>query len=432
MILPGLLGFLAALSLIFLRVPIGISLATVGLAGFYLLKGPTAALSMIAIVTKDSSMSYALSVIPLFVLMGNLIAAAGISNDLFKAAQMMLGKRRGGLAYATVLSCGGFAAVCGSSVATAYTIGKVSVPPMRKYGYSDGLSTAAVAASGTLGIIIPPSVILVIYGIVTETHIGKLFAAGLIPGLLGVLGYFAAIRWTIWRDPSSAPPGQLASAGERRAAYARVWPVVTLFMIVLGGIYSGLFTATEAAGVGACGGFLFAVVRGRLGFSQLVKVFLSTLETSAVMFAIVLGANAFGEFMNLTGLDRAVLDVIKSNDLSPMSVIFIIIGIYIVLGALMEELSMILLTLPVFFPLVVAMGYDPVWFGILVTVLCQIGLIAPPIGMNLFVIKTVVPDVPLTTTIKGITPFVSADVIRVALLALFPAITMVLPNLMFK
>ncbi|MGE0330285.1 MAG: TRAP transporter large permease [Ramlibacter sp.] len=432
MILPGLLGFLAALALIFIRVPIGIALAVVGFGGFLVLKGLTPALSMIAIAAKDSSMSYALSVIPLFVLMGNLIAAAGISADLFRAAQMLMGRMRGGLALATVLSCGGFAAVCGSSVATAYTMGKVSLPSMRRFGYSDSLATASVAAGGTLGIIIPPSVIMVIYGIATETHIGKLFAAGLIPGMLGILGYFAAIRWTVWRDPASAPLADPVSRDERRDAYRRVWPVLLLFGVVLGGIYSGLFTATEAAGVGATGGFLFALIRGKLGFAQFYKVFLSTLETSAVMFAIVLGANIFGEFMNMTGLDSAVLALVKGHDLQPITVIFIIIGIYIVLGALMEELSMILLTLPVFFPLVMGLGYDPVWFGILIVVLCQVGLIAPPIGMNLFVIKAVAPDVSLATTIKGISPFIVADVVRVALLALFPVVTLVLPNLLFK
>ncbi|WP_374665878.1 TRAP transporter large permease [Ramlibacter sp.] len=432
MILPGLLGFVAALALIFVRVPIGIALAVVGFGGFYLLKGLTPALSMIAIAAKDSSMSYALSVIPLFVLMGNLIAAAGISADLFRAAQMLMGRMRGGLALATVLSCGGFAAVCGSSVATAYTMGKVSLPSMKRYGYSDSLATASVAAGGTLGIIIPPSVIMVIYGIATETHIGKLFAAGLIPGLLGILGYFAAIRWTVWRNPASAPLADPVSRDERMDAYRRVWPVILLFGVVLGGIYGGLFTATEAAGVGATGGFLFALVRGRLGFAQFYNVFLSTLETSAVMFAIVLGANIFGEFMNMTGLDTAVLKLVKGHDLQPITVIFIIIAIYVVLGALMEELSMILLTLPVFFPLVVGLGYDPVWFGILVVVLCQVGLIAPPIGMNLFVIKAVAPDVSLATTIQGISPFIVADVLRVALLAVFPVVTLVLPNLLFK
>lgn len=432
MILPGLLGFIAALLLIFVRVPIGIALAVVGFGGFWILKGLTPAMSMIAIAAKDSSMSYALSVIPLFVLMGNLIAAAGISTDLFRAAQIVLGRLRGGLALATVLSCGGFAAVCGSSVATAYTMGKVSLPSMRRYGYADSLATASIAAGGTLGIIIPPSVIMVIYGIATETHIGKLFAAGLIPGLLGILGYFIAIRWSVLRDPSSAPLADRVSHAERDAALRRVWPVIVLFAIVLGGIYGGLFTATEAAGVGAFGGFLFAVFRGRLGFAAFQKVFLSTLETSAVMFAIVLGANIFGEYMNMTGLDVAVLDFVKGHDLSPMSVVFIIIAVYIVLGALMEELSMILLTLPVFFPLVTGLGYDPVWFGILVVVLCQVGLIAPPIGMNLFVIKAVAPDVKLSTTIRGISPFIAADVVRVVMLAVFPAVTLFLPNLLFR
>lgn len=432
MIMPGLLGFSAALLLIFVRIPIGIALAVVGFGGFLVLNGTTPALSMIAIAAKESSMSYGLSVIPLFVLMGNLISAAGISADLFRAAQVMLGRLRGGLALATVLACGGFAAVCGSSVATAYTMGKVSLPAMRKYGYADSLATASVAAGGTLGIIIPPSVIMVVYGIVTETHIGKLFAAGLIPGLLGIVGYFIAIRWSVWRNPASAPLAAEVSRADRNDAYRRVWPVLLLFVVVLGGIYAGIFTATEAAGVGAFGGFLFALVRGRLGFAQFYRVFISTLETSAVMFAIVLGANIFGEFMNMTGLDAAVLQLVKGSNLAPSTVIFIIIAIYIVLGALMEELSMILLTLPVFFPLVTGLGYDPVWFGVLVAMLCQVGLIAPPIGMNLFVIKTVAPDVGLGATIKGIGPFITADVVRVAFLAMFPVVTMFLPNLMFK
>lgn len=430
--IPGLLGFAAALLLIFIRVPIGIALAVTGFGGFWLLKDLTPALSMISIATKDSSMSYTLSVIPLFILMGNLIAAAGISHDLFRAARMMLGRLPGGLALAAVLSCGGFSAVCGSSVATAYTMGRVAVPSMLKFGYSPSLSTAVIAAGGTLGIIIPPSVIMVIYGIATETHIGKLFAAGLIPGVLGILGYFAAVWWTVWRDPSSALPAPASDRKERLQAYAKVWPVIILFGVVLGGIYTGLFTATEAAGIGAFGGFLFAVFRGRLSAPQIYKVFVSTLETSAVIFAIVLGANIFSEFMNLTGIDAAVLQLVKGYELSPTMVIFAIIAIYVVLGALMEELSMILLTLPVFFPLVTGLGYDPVWFGILVTCLCQVGLIAPPIGMNLFVMKAVVPDVPLATTIKGIFPFITADIVRVAVLALFPAITMIVPNLLFK
>lgn len=425
------MAFAAALTLIFLRVPIAIALAVVGFGGFTLVRGFTPGLTMLAMGAKDSSMSYTLSVIPLFVLMGTLIAAAGISGDLYRAAQVSIGRRRGGLAMATVLACGGFAAVCGSSVATAVTMAKVAVPSMRKYGYSDSLTTGCVAAGGTLGILIPPSVVMVIYGIATETHIGKLFAAGLIPGAIAVTGYILAVKWTTWRNPSAGPSGGVATRSEKQDAYKRIWPVVIIFGIVLGGIYSGLFTATEAAGIGASSAFLFALQRG-INFKSLYNILMDTLQTSAMMFALLLGAIVFAEFINLTGADKAIVALVRDHGLSPAMVIFVIIVIYLILGCLLESISMILLTLPLFFPVVVALGFDPVWFGILVVVLVEIGLITPPIGVNLFVIRSVVPDVPLATTIQGVMPFIVADLFRIAVLVLFPAVTMFLPNLMFK
>jgi C4-dicarboxylate transporter, DctM subunit len=425
------MAFLAAFTLIFFRVPIAIALGVVGFGGFVVLQGLTPGVTMLAMGAKDSSMSYTLSVIPLFVLMGTLIASAGISSDLYRAGQVSIGRRRGGLAMATVLACGGFAAVCGSSVATAMTMAKVSVPSMRKYGYSDELATGCVAAGGTLGILIPPSVVMVIYGIATETHIGKLFAAGLIPGIIGVLGYLAAVQWATWRNPAAGPPGAIATRNEKLEAYRRIWPVVILFGIVLGGIYSGLFTATEAAGIGAFGAFLFAWQRG-MNLSKLYDILMDTLQTSAMMFALVLGAIVFAEFINQTGADVAILALVRDNGLSPAMVIFTIMVIYIILGCLLESISMILLTMPLFFPVVVGLGFDPVWFGIFVVVLVELGLITPPIGVNLFVIKSVIPDVPLTTTIKGVLPFIVADLLRIAIIAVFPAVTLFLPNLMFK
>lgn len=430
--LTALVGFSAAFVLIFFRVPIAIALSVVGFAGFAAVTGFTPALTMLAFAAKNSSMSYTLSVIPLFVLMGNFIAGAGISGDLFRAAQVSIGRHRGGLAMATVLSCGGFAAVCGSSVATALTMGKVAIPSMRKYGYSNALSTASVAAGGTLGVLIPPSVIMVIYGIATETHIGKLFAAGIIPGLIAILGYFAAIQWTTWRNPEAGAPAAPSSRSERFDAYKRVWAVVVLFGVVLGGIYGGVFTATEAAGIGAFGAFLFAWQRGHLSVARLYAILMDTLETSAAMFALILGALVFGEFINYTGADRQIVALVADGGLSPAMVIFIIIVIYVILGCLLESISMMLLTLPLFFPVIVELGYDPVWFGILVVMLVELGLITPPLGVNLFIIKAVVPDVPLSTTIRGVVPFIVSDLARVALIAVFPAIALLLPNLLFN
>lgn len=427
----ALLGFLAAFILIFAQVPIALALAVVGFFGFYFLNGLTPALSMIVIAAKESSMAYTLSVIPLFILMGNLVSGGGISRDLFAAAQVFLGRRRGGLAMATILACGGFAAICGSSVATAVTIGKVAIPEMRRYGYADRLTTASIAAGGTLGILIPPSVIMVVYGVLTETHIGKLFAAGLLPGAVAILLYMLAVAWIVTRDPSAAPAAPPIRPGERMAAIKGVWPVVVLFGLVLGGIYSGIATPTEAAGLGALGGLIFAVTRGRLRFAAIWEILRDTVETSAVIFAILLGATIFSEFINLTGVHEGVLSLLSNGHLPSWVVMAIIILVYVVLGCLLESMSMIFLTVPLFFPIVIGMGYDPVWFGILVVVLVELGLITPPIGVNLFVIRSILPDVAMSTILKGIIPFIAADCVRIVLLTSFPIITLWLPNLMF-
>lgn len=429
--LTAAIGFAAAFALIFSRVPIAVALLLIGFAGFATLSGFMPSLSMVAASARDSVLSYNLAVIPLFVLMGNLVAGAGISQDLFRAAQVLIGRRRGGLAMATIVASGGFGAICGSSVATALTIGKVSLPSMKKYGYSEGLSTAAVAAGGTLGILIPPSVIMVVYGVSTETHIGKLFMAGIVPGIIGVLGYMLAVRWVVWRDPSAAPITEKIPKEQRKGLIKGLVPVIVLFGLVLGGIYGGLFTPTEASGIGAFGAFLFALGRRVLTREAIRSILSDSTQTTAMMFAILLGATVFGEFINLTGVHRALLDVVQDATLEPFTVILIIIAIYIVLGCILESLSIILLTVPLLFPVVVGLGYDPVWFGIIVVVATEIGLITPPIGINLFVIQSLVPNLKLSTLVRGIAPFVTVDIARILLLASVPALSLWLPNRMF-
>lgn len=424
-------GFLFSFALIFLRVPIAVALGITGFIGFGMLIGWKQSSIMLALTTRDAAMSYSMVVIPLFILMGNFIAGTGVSRELYRAAQAFLGARRGGLASATVVSCGGFAMVCGSSVATVVTMGKVALPSMRSFEYKDSLSAATIAAGATLGIIIPPSVLLVIYGIMTETHIGKLYAAALIPGALGIIGYILAVKWTVWRDPTAAPPAIVPSRAERRAAFLQVWPVVLLFTLVLGGIYSGTFTATEAAGIGATGAFLLALFRGRLTTKVLYDILLDSAQATAVIFGLLIGALIFTEFLNYTGAHTGLLSFVQDSGFSPFSVILVICIIYIVLGALMEELSMMLLTVPLFFPIVTGLGYDPVWFGVLVIVLCELGMIAPPVGVNLFVVRSFAPDIPITTIVKGIVPFVASDIVRVFVIASFPILSLWLPSLFF-
>lgn len=423
-------GFAAVLGLIFMRVPIAIALAVVGFVGYSLINGTRPAFSVMGLSAVGSTMSYNLAVVPLFILMGNLVAGAGISRELYRAAQVFVGHRRGGLGIATILSCGGFAAVCGSSVATAVTMGRVAIPSMRSYGYADSLSTATVAAGGTLGILIPPSIIMVIYGITTETHIGKLFAAGIIPGLIGVAGYGLAVNWVARRHPDRAPRAERAERAEKIEALSNVWAVCVLFIIVLGGIYGGFFTATEASGIGACGALAFAMLR-RMPWRELVEITRVSAETTAVLFALIIGASIFAEFVNLTGAHDGVLSVVRDSSLSPAMVMFVICLIYILLGCVLDSLAMMLLTLPMFFPIVVGLGFDPIWFGILVVMLVEIGLITPPIGMNLFVLKSILPDVRLGTIISGIVPFVVVDLMRILLIAIFPVITLFLPGLFF-
>lgn len=426
----ALVGFAAFLALAFLRVPLWISMLFVGALGFAYKTNPTAALSMIGQLAYETSMSYTLSVVPLFVLMGNLVTRARLSEELYDAAYAFTGHLRGGLAMSTILACAGFSAICGSSLATAATMGKVAYPPMKRFGYKDGLAAGSVAAGGTLGILIPPSVLLVIYGILTEQNIGALFAAGILPGIVATLCYLGAVVYSVWRDPDAGPPGERRSWGERLRALSQVWGVLLLFALVMGGLYSGVATPTECAGVGAGGAFLFALFRQGLSLRVLADVLVESGRTTAMIFAILIGAMIFANFINLTTMPAQLRDFVAGSGFPPIIVIVAILGIYVLLGCVLESLSMVLLTVPLFYPLVQHLGFDLIWFGILVVCVTELSLITPPVGLNVFVLRAVLPQVPMTTVFRGVMPFVGADIVRLAILVAFPWISLVLPKLM--
>ncbi|WP_321387872.1 TRAP transporter large permease [Alcaligenes phenolicus] len=424
----ALIGFAAMLLLIFLRVPVAFSMALVGFIGVGIMRNWPSAYAMTGAVVRESGFQYLLSVLPLFILMGNFITQAKLSKELYAAAYAFLGHRKGGLAMSTVVACGGFGAVCGSSLATAATMSKVAYPEMRRLGYSRALASGSIAAGGTLGILIPPSIVMVVYAILTEQSIGKMFAAGILPGLLAIIFYLLAVRWTIWRDPNAGPPGERMSWKERLLALRDVWGVLVLFIIVMGGIYGGIFSSTEAAGIGACGAFLFALLRGRLTWQVLSNVLVESARTTGMLFMVLIGALLFSSFINFTSMPGDLQDWVQQFDMSPIVVILLICAIYIVLGSVLESMSMVLLTVPIFYPLVQHLGFDLIWFGIIVVVVTEISFITPPVGMNVMVLKSLLPDVKMSTLYRGVIPFVVADVFRLAVLLAFPIISLLLPK----
>ncbi|WP_424982345.1 TRAP transporter large permease [Maritalea sp. S77] len=432
------IGFGIVLVLVLLRMPIAFAMGLVGMLGYMYETSFRGALSMVSRLIIDTSQDYGLSVIPLFILMGLFVNKGGISRELYRVSFAFLGHLRGGLAMATIVACGGFAAICGSSLATAATMSKVAMPEMRKYGYADSLSTASIAAGGTLGILIPPSVILVIYGLLTETSIGKLFIAGIIPGILGIVFYILAVRYTVGRNPDAGPAGERTDWKGRFAALRGVWAVLLLFFLVIGGLYGVLnvwpiyltFSPTEAAGMGAAGAFLIALFRGNLNFKAVSEVLKETAITTASLFSVLIGAWIFSNFVNIAGLTEGLRDMIATLNMAPWMVMAVILMIYILLGMIFESLSMLLLTVPIFFPLVIGLGFDPVWFGVVVVVVTEISLITPPVGLNVFILKNVVGDVTTGTIFKGVTPFWVADIIRLALLVGIPALSLFLPSQM--
>jgi len=424
----ALIGMAVLLFLAFLRIPIAFVMIIVGFAGMAWVLNPVGALYNVGQTAYNAAINYELSVVPLFVLMGNFVARARLASELYNASNAFLGHRKGGLAMATVVACGGFSAICGSSLATAATMSKVAMPSMRKFNYSDTLATGSIAAGGTLGILIPPSVILVIYGILTQESIGELFAAGVIPGLIGILFYLFAVRWVTWRNPAAGPAAERQDWPARWRALSKVWGVLLLFAIVMGGIYGGVFSPTEAAGIGALGAFLFALVRGALTWRVLYEILLESVETTAMLFTVLIGALLFANFINYTDFPQALLSFAQQFADTPYLVILAILLIYVLLGCVFESLSMILLTVPIFFPLVRDLGFDPIWFGIVVVIVTEISLITPPVGMNVFVLRGVLPDVKTGTIFRGVTPFWVADLFRLALIVAVPALSLWLPS----
>ena len=427
--LIGLLGFLVSLLLIAAGVPVALSLGFIGIAGYAILNGIPGALFVTGAGPFEAIFPYSLSVIPLFLLMGVFSSRCGLSTDLFQAANAVLGRLRGGLAMATVCACAAFGAICGSSLATVATIGRVALPEMRKAGYDDRLSSGCVAAGGTLGVMIPPSILLIIYGLLTEQSIGKLFSAAILPGILATALYAISIAVSVRLKPSLIGNEVQGTSAEKWTAVKRAWPVAAMFILVIGGIQLGVFSPTEAAAVGAAGAMLMAMVRGALDRQSMISAMRETIELTGMIFLIIIGAALFNFFIETSGLPQFLVNIVESSGLPPFGVLLLIMAFYLVLGCFMDAMSMIMLTIPFVFPLITAMGIDPIWFGILVVTVAELGLITPPVGMNLFVVQGVASNLKSGTVMRGIVPFIVADTVRLVLLIGIPAISLYLPSL---
>lgn len=426
----GMSGIAIMLVMLFLRQPVWLSLALIGIGGNFLLNGIFSAKFVAGSTVFDVVTNYNLSVIPLFILMGEIATTSRMSSELFKAARQVLSGLRGGLAVATVVASGAFGAICGSSVATAATMTRIALPEMQKAGYQPGYSAASVAAGGSLGILIPPSIILVIYGSITETSVARLFAASMIPGIVLLVLYVAVALWMANRA-SAAPDEKSISFKDRVLALKGPWQFVVLFTLTIGGIYTGLFSPTEAASVGAFGAIVLGFLKRSLTYSALVTSVRNSVVVSCALLMIIIGATLFSNFVVQTRMPDQLLDLAQQAQLAPWMVIGLIIVIYIILGCFLEGLGMILITVPVFLPIVQGYGFDPIWFGVLVVVLVELGLITPPVGMNLFIIRAQAPGISMAAIYKGILPFLIAPVILMALLFAMPQIALWLPDLLY-
>jgi C4-dicarboxylate transporter, DctM subunit len=430
----ALIGIAILLLILFMGFPLGMSLMMVGYFGFAVVhpKGFVAANSVAGQQILDLGLNFQFSVLPLFILMGVFVARAALSDDLYETSYKWLGHFRGGLAMATVAACGGFAAVSGSSAATAATMAKVAIPSMRKFGYADSLSAGTVAAGGTMGILIPPSGALIIYGLLTEEDIAKLFMAGVIPGLITIAAYIAVIRivTAIW--PEIGPPGARTSWHDRITSLYKVWGVLFLFFLIMGGIFFGIFTSTEAGGIGAGGALIFAILRKKMSWKIFVDSLIEAARTTAMIFTVAFGALILNQFINISGLPEAVLAFISSLNATPIQVVLVIMCFYVILGMFIEGIAMIFLTVPIFVPVISALGFDLIWWGIVLVMVGEISLITPPIGLNVFIMKSMLPDVPLGTIFKGIAPFFAADIFRLGIVVFFPPVALWLPTLMYR
>jgi C4-dicarboxylate transporter DctM subunit len=426
----AVIGFVVLFALMLLRVPIGMAMGLVGVSGFAYLSGGGPALKIVGHTSMRTVTDFNFAVVPLFLLMGSFATTSGMSRELFRAGNAFLGNLRGGLGIATIAACGGFAAICGSSVATAATFSRVAYPEMRRYGYPQSFSTGVIAAGGTLGIMIPPSTVFAVYGLITEQDIGKLFIAGVMPGILAIVMYMLTITiiGKLW--PNYLPPGKRVSWKERGESLRDIWATLILFAFVIGGIYGGLFTATEAAGMGAVGAFILGVVRGRLSRKDIRRSLLDTTRVAAAVFTVLIGALLFGYFLTITQTPQKLTAILTGLGIGRYGVLVVIMVMYLVLGCLMDALAMIILTVPIIFPVITNLGFDPIWFGVIIVMTVELGLIHPPVGMNIFVIKSVVEEVKISTVFYGVLPFIITDILRLTLLIIFPVIALWLPSRM--
>lgn len=425
----GIIGIGLLVVLFLLRMPVAFAMALVGFVGFASLSTPEAALSLLGRDIFDSFSSYPLSVIPMFILMGTFAFASGISQRLYKTAYAWVGHRRGGLTIATVFACAGFGAICGSSAATAATMGKIALPEMKKYNYDDTLATGTVAAAGTLGILIPPSTVFIVYGILTEQSIGKLFVAGILPGILLSIFFAATVALLCWRNPAIGPPGPPTSWREKLKALTGIIEALILFLLAIGGLFGGLFSPTQAGAIGAGGALLIGLARRQLSWQTFIEAGKEGLRTSCMVIFIITGAVIFGHFMAVSRIPFMLADWLGGLHIHPMAVMGVIIFIYFIGGFFMDAMGLIVVTVPIFFPVVLKLGFDPIWFGVIIVLVGEMGVITPPVGVNVFVIKGIAPDIPLHKIFKGIFPFLVALIFMTILLLIFPKIATYLPSL---
>jgi C4-dicarboxylate transporter DctM subunit len=431
----GGVGFGVLFVLIALRVPIGVGMIVVGMVGYALIAGIQPLLSFLKTEMYWRFSSFDFSVIPLFLMMGNFANRAGVTAALFRAASALIGHFRGGLAMAAIGGCAAFGTISGSSLATAAMMGQVSLPELRRYKYAAPFATGALAAGGTLGALIPPSIPLIIYAILVEGNIVQLFQAAFVPGMLATIGYLTVISIVVRINPAAGPAGERPTSRERWLALRDIWSVALVFLVVMGGIYSGIFTPTEGAGVGAMGMFLIAVFYGGMRMEGFVATLLETAQTSAMIFLILLGAGVFNAFLGFSQLPSWAAAHFQNSGLSPDAVVIGMILLYLVLGCIMDSLAMILITIPIFWPIVSALdlGLQPddvkIWFGIIVLMVVEIGLITPPVGLNVYVIHSLAKDVPMIDTFRGVLPFLASDFVRLSLVFLFPMLSLALPRL---
>ncbi|MBL0090673.1 MAG: TRAP transporter permease [Ideonella sp.] len=423
-------GFVTLFTLMLLRVPVGMAMGLVGVVGYSMIAGAGPALKLVGQTSMRTVTDYTFGVIPMFMLMGAFVSVSGVSKELFRAANACVGHLRGGLGMATVMACGGFAAICGSSVATAATFSTVAYPEMRRYGYPQSFSTGVIAAGGTLGAMLPPSTVLAVYAVITQQDIGKLFMAGVLPGLLAMTMYVLTIGVIVLVKPKMLPAGNPRPWSERLVALKDVWPSLVLFAFVIGGLYGGLFTPTEAGGMGAGGAFLLGLLRRKLDRAGIRHALLQATRTAAAVFTVLIGALLFGYFLTITQTPQKLTGWVTGLGLNRYTVLALIMVMYLVLGCLMDAMAMIILTVPIIFPVIQQLGFDPIWFGVIIVMTVELGLIHPPVGMNVFVIKSVVQEVSFTTIFKGVIPFVITDILRLIILIAFPIIALWLPGRM--